>query len=461
MSTFIVDRRAQDIACSFLPDNAEVEVIDFTEKNRVGAAYPINRQVTGAISLRGQSGDLRAALAGGPLARLEIVEIDPKQPQHGAGKLTRLLLEELRAMRQQLGEARQAAAQLRAEGSGIKTRLREIESLLHGLGNPQFANALTWQPAAGLLALSGGQSVSQFLPISAVNISAVDLWFPQVVMPLINDLSVTVEDASGQVFPAQVATPDMGLETGWLRFALAEPIQGIARDCRLRVEWRGDGQIVLGLGLPVPDPRFQAAWSTGEPQDETLALRVWRSMAGVRLPSCAPVLSGSRAARIHQASFTLPSALPKPELLCQPAQAQDHVSTAFWEREDAILVHPSRSGAACAILRNVDLAGLSHVSALITAGHARAPNLNFAIGVAPHGAVDADGLWQRRLGPWVTGLPPHGWSQVHCIPAEPVTGRADLLLAASLATDVPNDFSWALFRGFRFSFDNSTGAGPA
>ena len=55
----------------------------------------------------------------------------------------------------------------------------------------------------------------------------------------------------------------------------------------------------------------------------------------------------------------------------------------------------------------------------------------------------------------VHGLPPHGWSQAHCIPVEPIVGRADILLAVSLASDRPNDLSWGLFRGFRIALRNT------
>ncbi len=293
--------------------------------------------------------------------------------------------------------------------------------------------------------------------MNAVGLAAIDLWFPEVVTPSIGALAVRVEDASGQVHPLQPAGPEMGLETGWMRFILPQPIPGVGRDCRLRVEWSGDSTISLGLGPAVPDQRFRACATDGPAPDETLALRVWQSIGGARLPGCAPLISAGQAVSIRDAQFVSAGALPRPELLASPLQASDHVSTAYWRKEDMILVHPSRSGPCCAIIRNVDLAGLSHVSALVTVGHDRAPHLNFCIGVAPHGLVDQDGFWQRRMGPWVTGLPARGWAQAHCIPVEPITGRADLLLAVSLAGDVPNDFSWGLFRGFRFSTGEAAG----
>lgn len=450
MPTFIVDSHALDLARGLLPENVEIAALDL-KRDQEQIAYPASGAVTGAIALAGNTEKLRAALADGPFAKLGLVELDPAKPDLASGALLRLLMNELTASHREVGEARSIAAQLRSESIGVKTRLREIENLLYSLGNPQLSNALAWQPTGSMLVLAKGQSAFQVLPINAVSLTAVDLWFPHLVLPVIDELEVTLEDAAGQIYPMQAVSPDMGIETGWMRFALPEPIAGAGRDCRLRLVWTGSGTITLGLGQPVPDYRFRATLNSGTSPDSTLAIRVWQSLGGVRLPSCAPAYSRGRGLSIREAEFVGPSALPVPELFALPMMAADHVSTAFWENEDAILVHPSRSGPACAIIRGVELAGLSHISALVTVGHVRAPSLNFAVGVAPHGLVDEDGFWQRRMGSWVTGMPPRGWGQAHCIPVEPITGKADILLAVSLATDVPNDLSWGLFRGFRFS----------
>ncbi len=449
MTTFIVDGRVQDMARALLPENVRLQVVDIVG-DPLQTVFSSDQPVLAGISLSGHAPAFRSALSVGPFADLDVVELDPKRPAD-AQSIIALLLGEVQTSTRQAGEARLTAARLRAENMAMESRLRDIENLLYGLGNPQFSNDLSWQPTGRMLTLAAGQSVTQTLPLNAVSLSAVDLWFPGVVMPVIAQLSVTIEDTAGQVHPLQPAGPEMGIETGWMRFALAAPIAGTGRDCRLCIRWSGAGQIALGLGLAVPDPQFRAQISEGAAPDETLALRVWKSLGGVRLPSCAPAISSGQAVHIRDAGFVPAAALPRPDLFALPMLAADHVSTAFWEKEDAILVHPSRSGPACAIVRDVDLAGLTHVSGLVTVGHVRAPSLNFAIGVAPHGAVDEDGFWQRRIGPWVTGLPARGWAQAHCIPVEPITGRADLLLAVSLAADVPNDLSWGLFRGFRFS----------
>lgn len=455
MITFIVDGRVREVAQGILPDTVGVVVVDATDDLTVPDGL-IDRPIVVGIALAGHGAALRAALTGSTHARLTIVEMDPEHPQAGQAELMQLLVDDVAASYRQIGEGRAVAAQLRSENIDLETRLREIESLLYSLGSPQWAKALSWQPMGTMLILASGQSVEQALPISAVGLTAIDLWFPQVILPVIDDLSVTIEDGADQVYPLQWVNPDIGIETGWMRFGLAEPISGIGRDCRLKVTWSGDGSLSLGLSQAVPDPRFRATLNTGSGPDETLALCAWQSLGGVRLPPCAPVFSSGRANPIRAAHFVTPSALPAPELLATPATLSDHASTAYWKKEDAILVHPSRSGPVCAIIRGVDLAGLSHISALVTVGHVRAPSLNFAVGVAPQGLVDTDGVWQRHLGPWVTGMPAQSWGQAHCIPVEAIEGKADILLATSLAGDVPNDFSWGLFRGFRFSRDRQS-----
>lgn len=263
MITFVVDERVRGLAHDLLPRDVDVEFIDLADET-VTFDHLMHRPLLAAVALAGQGKALRAALAACVPARLAVVELDPEHPKAGGAELVRLLMAEVAASCRQIGEARAVAAQMRLESMDLATRLREIEALLHGLGSPQFSKALSWQPGGSLLTLTPGQSVGQVLPMSAVSLTAIDLWFPQVVMPVIDDLAVTIEDAAGQVYPLQPVNPDMGLETGWLRFGLAEPIPGVGRDCRVTLTWSGEGSISLGLSQAVPDPRFRATPSAAE-----------------------------------------------------------------------------------------------------------------------------------------------------------------------------------------------------
>lgn len=362
-----------------------------------------------------------------------------------------LLLDKMKTSEEDAGCARLSAATLRSENQALEENLKSVENFLYTMGNPRFMRALSWDPVGAMIDLRPGAMLSQRLPTGAASIAAIDLWVPAALQQDIRQLECRILCASGESIALMPAPALAGVEAGWLRFALAAPLRGPEQDCALQLSWRGEAPCVLGLGHAVPDPGFAARAEGEVAQDHVLALRVWKSLPGVPLPEVAPIGAGKAPDAAADANFIAPSDLPRPEMFSAPPLAKDHISAAFWENEDAILVHPSRHGPVCAVIRDVELPALSHLSALVNVGHPRAPNLNFCVGVAPHGQVDEDGYWQRRMGPWVHGLPPHGWSQAHCIPVEPIVGRADILLAVSLATDRPNDLSWGLFRGFRIA----------
>jgi len=380
---------------------------------------------------------------------------DPENKEKLFLDIIELLLAQLNASEEDAGCARLSAAILRAENQTLEQNLKSVEDFLYTLGNPRFMRALSWDPVGVMVSLNPGAALAQRLPTGAASIAAVDLWVPAALQEDIARLECRILCASGNSIALEPAPALAGVEAGWLRFALSTPLRGPEQDCALQLTWRGEGPCVLGLGHAVPDPAFAVRAEGEAAQDHVLALRVWKSLPGVHLPEVAAVGLGKGSHGAGDANFITPSELPRPELFSTPPLARDHISAAFWENEDAILVHPSRHGPVCAVIRDVELPALSHISALVNVGHPRAPSLNFSVGVAPHGQVDEDGYWQRRMGPWVHGLPPHGWSQVHCIPVEPIVGRADILLAVSLATDQPNDLSWGLFRGFRIARRNN------
>ncbi|MTH35242.1 hypothetical protein GL279_11585 [Paracoccus limosus] len=388
------------------------------------------------------------------LSRLPRLDFDPDDTSKLAANIIDLLSARLKRAEEDAGSARLSASILRRENQSLEENLKSVENFLYTLGNPRAMRALSWDPVGRLITIAPGQSLLQNLPVGAASISAVDIWFPTAPREVLAHLDCRLVCASGQGHTLR-ATPTLGgIDAGWVRFSLPAPLQVPEQDCALRLSWAGKEPLALGLGNAVPDPAYAAHLEQAEPQDHVLALRIWKSLPGVRLPEATPILGGDLPALTSDAGFLSPSDLPKPELFATPPLVDDHVSASFWENEDAVMVHPSRHGAVCAVIRGVELPALAHLSALVNVGHPRAPSLNFSVGVAPHGAVDEDGYWQRRMGPWVHGLPPQGWSQAHCVPVEPIVGRADILLAVSLASDRANDHSWGLFRGFRITRRN-------
>ncbi|WP_304617902.1 DUF6212 domain-containing protein [Paracoccus sp. (in: a-proteobacteria)] len=381
------------------------------------------------------------------LADLPVIEVDPASPERASQNLFGLLSQRMLAAERELGEMRAASAMLRREGQSDKTRFRAIESFLYALGEPQIARILSWEPTGVIGHMTRDTVLLQRLPIDAVSITAVDLWLPD--LPRNRDLGLTVAviDANGETLEMTEAYGGQETRSGWVRYLLDAPLPGDPRNCSLMLRYTGAARLAVGMGPRVPDPRF-AAKGDGFDNDMVLALRVWKAVAGASLPD-EPLVLHSPLGDGRHARFLSAGELPEPELFAKPASATDYVTADYWENEDAIMVHPSRSGPVCAVLRDVALPRLSHITAVVTVGHPQAPNLNLAVGVAPAGLVGRDGFWQGRIGPWVHGLPALGWAQAHCVPSEPIRDRADIFLAASLAHDGPNDLSWALFRGLR------------
>nr|WP_162623685.1 DUF6212 domain-containing protein [Paracoccus saliphilus] len=389
----------------------------------------------------------RARLNERGMANVAVIEVDPARPEHMCQELLTLLTTRLDTYEQEMGETRLASATLRRENHSDKTRFREIESFLYSLGNPQIARSLSWEPSGAIRRLSGEATIVQNIPLNAVSITALDLWLPE--MPRNRDLglSLSIIDAAGTAHELTEAYTGEETRGGWVRFLLDAPLKGDARNCSLVLRFTGNGTLAVGMGPRTPDRSF-AARGDGMEEDDALALRVWKAIAGATLPEEPLALLASSNTGSH-ARFLSPASLPAPQLFAKPASASDYVTADYWENEDVVMVHPSRSGAVCAVIRDVPLPRLSHISAIVTVGHPQAPNLNMAVGVAPAGSIGRDGLWQTCMGPWVHGLPALGWAQAHCVPTSRINGRADIFLAVSLAQDVPNDLSWGLFRGFR------------
>ncbi|MFN3526040.1 MAG: DUF6212 domain-containing protein [Paracoccus sp. (in: a-proteobacteria)] len=388
----------------------------------------------------------QAMLAEHGMFGLPLIEVDPGLTDELSGRVTTLLLERLSRTETEAAESRSTAAMLRRENIATTTRFREIESFLYCLGNPHVSRSLTWEPEGTICDILPETSVVQPLPLNIVSITAIDLWLPELLRNRVHSLGVSLLDSNGNRHELTETHDDLKMGSGWVRFVLGGAVAGDARNCTLVVQNNGPAKLPVGMGVRTPDPRF-AAQGEGMPGDQVLALRIWKALAGAEIPD-------NRAAAVIDprwdmaARFLAPSSLPRPEIFAMPSSAQDYITADFWENEDAIIVHPSRIGPVCAVIRDVPLRGLRQLTAVVTVGHAQAPTMNFAIGVAPHGALGRDGYWQGCLGPWLHGLPPHGWAQVHCVPAQPIE-RADIFLATSLVQDMPNDLSWGLFRGFR------------
>jgi len=144
----------------------------------------------------------------------------------------------------------------------------------------------------------------------------------------------------------------------------------------------------------------------------------------------------------------MPSDCPRPELLVAPENRESFVQVDYWEKENAIMVHGTVTGAVTAVLRGVPVEDLVGVTASIHSMHRESPALGYRLALAPAGAdreaaADVDALL------W-TVLLPRQWGETHAFLNEPYSGPLDLLLTVMVANHPgASNWAWGLFRGFR------------
>lgn len=364
--------------------------------------------------------------------------------------LADLLADRLEEARRDAAEARRAAALLRREAEEQMRRLRMLENFTHTLGGPRHAEALQWPPTSLFLELT--QPVTQRFPLDTRALAAIDLWLPDAEPDEAAGTVIELLDAAGNAFVRLSAEAPAGQGGGaWVRFSAPEPVSGAARAAIARVIPPPERAIAVGLTSPVPDPRFAVGLDGSIAAEGALAARIWRADYLAVLPPTNAGVAGTGAggasmARAHRISLR---DLQTPEVLFVPPLAQDYVASEYWARENAVLLHPSAEGPVCAILRDVDVAQVTAVSALVNVAHADSPVLGFAVGVCARGMATADN-WQDHVGPYVF-LPPGGWGECHSVPQVRPRSHCDVLLSTMIAGRGPNDNSWALFHKLRLT----------
>ena len=144
-----------------------------------------------------------------------------------------------------------------------------------------------------------------------------------------------------------------------------------------------------------------------------------------------------------------PRDLPAPAFLSDISNCEGHVSTDYWQTEDAMYIHPPVQNAVCCVLRGIEIGNLYNVSSAVHAFRNEGPVLSLTIGIAATGIANASN-WQDFMGASRHVLPGQ-WAVVSkSIPPELIGRRCDLLLSAQVMGRQGNDNAWALFRRFGF-----------
>lgn len=188
-------------------------------------------------------------------------------------------------------------------------------------------------------------------------------------------LNVTLWTAEDEREHAQWQLPANELRSGWLRLSLLASLEDDARTPFLRLAWDGEVGLELDWSVKHPDPRFQAIID-GKETGATLALRSWSFVAGVEAPLPEDgVLPGRIVRRKRVVSNETLAAAQNLTPECE--------TFGLLEEHRALLVHITPSGHSVARLPAAVKAGVRHVSAEIQTRSEKAPNIEYAIAIAP------------------------------------------------------------------------------
>jgi len=371
---------------------------------------------------------------------------------------------------------RQASARIRRDFMDLQRNFTDVEAFLYSLGAPRFFLAYETVAETSELSVQGrlsatpnvlaseapadaGQSeILQRLPVSCRALVAVDLQFTA----LPDDPSGAVEldliDLAGAPLVAATRRPLSECGLGDNRFQFDSGIDSFDKDCALRIRIGANaGQTVaLALGAMSPLEQFVPTLDGRPTGDRVLALKVWKGLARTTLPAPSRHILSERATA-RRTALLMPGDLPRPRKLRAPPDAENFIEVTYWHNENAVLVHPSALGIVIGILEGLDVKNVSSVSAAVNVSHPSAPTLGFALALLPAGHARSLADPAAALGEWLL-LPPRGWGHVHHHLDRPLSGKADLLLGSCIAHSAVANWSWALFRAFRFTLASERGS---
>lgn len=406
--------------------------------------------VVGAVVPPGTDRQTLVTLAG---LAVPVLELEPGKDAGVVvhGWIQRQLVDRLDRAEAAAAHERSASGRIRADLMKLQDNFSSFDAFFNQLGAPTFSCALDI-PIGGQEVVAAEPmdaidpadertfKITQALPISAHGIAGLELHVTR--LPQSPDAMLTV--ALG--LDCSVDVPWSDLSIGWNRLLFPRCLGGERADALISITTtlRVRDSAAFGLGPPTPLARFHLATDGRCPPEATLAIRVWRGVPGATIPPLQRALPKPRGREADR--LLLASDCPRPELLSAPDRREDFVNTDFWAREDAIFVHGTMLGPVRAIVRNVEVSGLTGVSAIVNAAHAKSPELGFRLDVAPSGGAET--LSSDTAHSWTTLLPQQ-WGEAHAFLDRPHSGAVDLVLTVRTVNATTSNWAWGLFRGFR------------
>jgi Family of unknown function (DUF6212) len=307
----------------------------------------------------------------------------------------------------------------------------------------------------GVFGAAGG-SLAQYLPVDSFGISSFSIYIGARPAPSAKPLCVKLKaiETGNVIGTWLIDAADAG--DGWLDLALNQAIDGSALSLVVVIEYPAeDGGWSVALGPPHPYQEFCASTSAGEYLSAPIALRIFRSLPGVRV---AATLKAIRAvdAPIARTEF-IPYEAYAAFVQVIPSLRDNKQTLVFYDRDIGCLtVHPRIGGLTVARLPVVFPKDAWGVSAQIYLAHEKASPTEFGImvcaprdekkGLAALNRTDAPSL---SFSGWKV-LQPLETKTISVVFVAPPGERQSIYLLTRQAPESSPDFGWARFCKLEF-----------
>ena len=357
---------------------------------------------------------------------------------------------------------RQALSVLRQEHEEAVERFAELEQAVSNFATPKRLEKLHFQPSQSTLRLTkrvGEETVAgrvrQVLPTSLYGLAVVEIHVAARPRGDHGSLNVTLMRGYSNVPIHAWSIPAKIVQRGWLTLRLNRAQTLREQDASIVVSWTGEGEqdgLALTLSDPNPLREYCAIVEGGYRANAPLALRVLGMVPGMKV-----VANGASqpldVAQKDAVEEPLVFALASDELRCvkqlNPDAETEWKMVDFRESEMDILVHPSNDKATYAVVRNVGLAGVQSLSALVLLDHKDANAVEFGLAIVPHRPVHA--APENYIRHWRAAAP-----QAFVEVEGSVEGAAglqnDLILATRMKDGLDARVAWARFKRIEVGF---------
>lgn len=375
---------------------------------------------------------------------------------------------DLSSQREQSGCASLELATYRREFDRLQRSFTRLEEYVARQSYPIATEVFEYPPDSGAgpkkvrqLVLAGTSttasgSLAQYLPVDSLGLSSFSIYIGRKPEPTSTPLCVKLKAIETGDLVGTWQVDAAGARIGWLELALIHAMDLPALGLLIVIEFPDEESgWALALGPPHPYKEFCASTSTGESLSAPIALRVLRSLPGVRV---APTLGALRQLEApHTLTTFVPYAAYTNFVQITPSMREGTPTLVFFDRDiGSLTVHPRIGGLTVARLTMNAPRNAWGVFAEIMLAHENASPTEFGMVIcAPAEAkkvlpgLEQLGAPTPSFSGWKELLPLERKS-ISVLFSSPQENELALYLFTRQAPDASPDFAWARFSKIGF-----------